>query len=56
MGPNSWTSLSKSNKGSSEITQQFTYVEHPQTNGQAKVSNRVFLWGLRRRLDEARGN
>ncbi|CAJ2668042.1 unnamed protein product [Trifolium pratense] len=36
-------------------TQHFTYVEHPQTNGQAEAANRVILRGLKRRLDEAKG-
>jgi hypothetical protein len=37
------------------ITQHFTSVEHPQTNGQAKAANRVILRGLKRRLGEAKG-
>ncbi|GAU45489.1 hypothetical protein TSUD_191080 [Trifolium subterraneum] len=32
----------------------FTSVEHPQTNGQAEVANRVILCGLRRRLGDAK--
>jgi hypothetical protein len=37
------------------ITQHFTSVEHPQTNGQAEAANRVILRGLKRRLGEAKG-
>ncbi|PNX58576.1 retrotransposon-related protein, partial [Trifolium pratense] len=37
------------------ITQHFTSVEHPQTNGQVEAANRVILRGLKRRLDEAKG-
>ncbi|MCI29485.1 gypsy retrotransposon integrase-like protein, partial [Trifolium medium] len=36
-------------------TQHFTFVEHPQTNGQAKAANRVILRGLKRRLGKAKG-
>ncbi|GAU21179.1 hypothetical protein TSUD_10960 [Trifolium subterraneum] len=32
----------------------FTFVEHPQTNGQAEAANRVILRGLRRRLGDAK--
>ncbi|MCH80654.1 gypsy retrotransposon integrase-like protein [Trifolium medium] len=39
-----------------KIKQQFSSVEHPQTNGQAKAANRVILRGLKRRLDDAKGN
>lgn len=38
-----------------QITQHFTSVEHPQTNGQAEAANRVILRGLKRRLDGAKG-
>ncbi|GAU25844.1 hypothetical protein TSUD_31080 [Trifolium subterraneum] len=37
-------------------TQHFTFVEHPQTNGQAEAANRVILRGLRRRMRAAKGN
>ncbi|RDX98703.1 hypothetical protein CR513_18338, partial [Mucuna pruriens] len=33
----------------------FTLIEHPQTNKQAKSTNKVVLKGLRRRLEEAKG-
>ncbi|MCI97292.1 gypsy retrotransposon integrase-like protein, partial [Trifolium medium] len=39
-----------------KIKQNFFSVEHPQTNGQAEAANRVILRGLKRRLDEAKGN
>jgi ribonuclease HI len=38
-----------------KVTQHFTSVEHPQTNGQAEAANRVILRGLKRRLGEAKG-
>ncbi|RDX76889.1 hypothetical protein CR513_43073, partial [Mucuna pruriens] len=41
--------------GQNSIKQRFTLVEHPQTNGQAKATNKVILRGLRRRLEEAKG-
>ena len=31
------------------------FVEHPQTNGQAKAANRVILKALRTRLDKSKG-
>jgi len=31
-----------------------SYVEHPQTNGQAEVTNKVILMELRKRLDSAK--
>lgn len=37
------------------ITQTFSFVEHPQTNGQAKAANKVILNGLRKRLGNAKG-
>ncbi|RDX94353.1 Pro-Pol polyprotein, partial [Mucuna pruriens] len=37
------------------IKQVFTSVEHPQSNDQAEVANKVILRGLRRRLEEAKG-
>ena len=33
----------------------FSFVEHPQTNGQVESANRVLLKGLKRRLDKAKG-
>ncbi|GAU46047.1 hypothetical protein TSUD_191180 [Trifolium subterraneum] len=39
-----------------DITQHFTSVEHPQTNGQAEAANRVILRGLRRRMGTSKGN
>jgi len=38
------------------IKQHFTSVEHPQTNGQVESADRVILRGLKRRLEEAKGN
>jgi len=38
------------------IKHHFTSVEHPQTNGLAKVTNREILKGLKRRLGAAKGN
>ena len=38
------------------IQQVFASVEHPQTNGQVESSNRVFLRGLKRRLEKAKGS
>ncbi|RDX66492.1 Tf2-11, partial [Mucuna pruriens] len=38
-----------------KIKQQFTSIEHPQSNGQAEAANKVILRGLRRRLKEAKG-
>jgi len=35
---------------------QFTAVAHPQTNRQAKDANKVILHGLRKKLDDAKGN
>ncbi|RDX78622.1 Tf2-8, partial [Mucuna pruriens] len=37
-----------------KIRQSFTSVEHPQSNGQAEVANKVILRGLWRRLEEAK--
>ena len=37
------------------IWQSFSSVAHPQTNGQAKASNKVILEGLKRRLEDAKG-
>ena len=38
-----------------EIKQVFASVEHTQTNGQVKSTNRVLLRGLKRRLEKAKG-
>lgn len=38
------------------IKYHITSVEYPQTNGQAEEVNRVILRGLRRGLDDAKGN
>ena len=37
------------------IKQVFSSVEHPQTNGQAEVANKVILRGVKRRLMAAKG-
>jgi len=37
------------------IKQVFTYVEHPQTNGQVESANIILLRGLKRRLEKAKG-
>ncbi|RDX97095.1 Pro-Pol polyprotein, partial [Mucuna pruriens] len=37
------------------IRQSFTFVEHPQANGQAEAANKVILSGLYKRLEEAKG-
>lgn len=38
------------------IKQHFLSVEHPQTNDQAEAANQVFVNGLKKRLEEAKGN
>ncbi|XP_057740013.1 uncharacterized protein LOC130957148 [Arachis stenosperma] len=38
-----------------DISQKFNSVEHPQTNGQVEVANKVILKRLKKRLDEAKG-
>jgi len=38
------------------IKQIFPSVEHPQTNGQTELANRVLLRGLKRRLEKEKGN
>lgn len=37
------------------IKQDFTSVEHPQTNGQTEAANKVVLNGLKKRLENAKG-
>ena len=37
------------------IKQVFAFVDHPQTNGQVESVNKVFLRGLKRRLEKAKG-
>ncbi|XP_025647312.1 uncharacterized protein [Arachis hypogaea] len=37
------------------IKQKFSYVEHPQTNGQVEAVNKVILLGLKKRLDKKKG-
>ena len=37
------------------IKQIFAYVEHPQTDGQVELANKVLLRGLNRRLEKAKG-
>nr|XP_025635711.1 uncharacterized protein LOC112729776 [Arachis hypogaea] len=37
------------------IKQKFSSVEHPRTNGQVEVANKVILQGLKKRLDEKKG-
>lgn len=38
------------------IRQSFSNVAHPETNGHAKLLNKVILEGLKRRLENAKGN
>ncbi|XP_072081901.1 uncharacterized protein [Arachis hypogaea] len=38
-----------------KIKQQFSSIEHPQTNGLAEVANKVILHALRKKLDDAKG-
>ncbi|XP_077249538.1 uncharacterized protein LOC143889247 [Tasmannia lanceolata] len=38
-----------------KIEQRFTSMSHPQTNGQTKVTNRILLQGIKKRLDEKAG-
>ncbi|RDX67749.1 Tf2-11, partial [Mucuna pruriens] len=38
-----------------KIKQLFTSVEHPQSNDQAEVANKVILRGIRKHLEEAKG-
>ena len=37
------------------IKQIFSLMEHPQSNGQAKATNKIILQGLKKRLDQAKG-
>ncbi|KAK2997629.1 hypothetical protein RJ639_025207 [Escallonia herrerae] len=37
------------------IEQRFTFVAHPQTNGQIEVTNRTLLQGIKKKLDGAKG-
>lgn len=37
------------------IRHWFTFVGHPQSNGEAEVTNRIILQGLRMKLDESKG-
>ncbi|KAK3001278.1 hypothetical protein RJ639_020818 [Escallonia herrerae] len=37
------------------IDLRFTYVAHPQSNGQTENINRIILQGLKKKLDEAKG-
>ena len=37
------------------ISQYFTSVGHPQTNGEAKVTNKTILQGLKTKVDRAKG-
>ena len=34
-----------------QIKQHFSFVEHPQSNGKAKVANKVIIDGLRKRME-----
>ncbi|KAL0448940.1 UNVERIFIED_CONTAM: hypothetical protein Slati_1450400 [Sesamum latifolium] len=36
--------------------QRFTSVSHPQANGKVKVTNRILVQGIKKRLDKAGGN
>lgn len=37
------------------ITQRFTSVAHPQANGQVEVTNRTIVEGIKKRLEQAKG-
>ncbi|XP_016185156.1 uncharacterized protein LOC107626768 [Arachis ipaensis] len=37
------------------IKQKFSSIEHPQTNGQVEVANKIILLGLKKRLDNKKG-
>ena len=38
-----------------DIRQKFTSVPHPETNGQAKASNKVIVDSLKKRLNDVKG-
>ncbi|XP_016168240.1 uncharacterized protein LOC107610752 [Arachis ipaensis] len=38
-----------------DTKQKFSFVEHPQTNGQIEAPNKVILLGLKKRLDKKKG-
>ncbi|KAL0435162.1 UNVERIFIED_CONTAM: hypothetical protein Sradi_0224100 [Sesamum radiatum] len=38
------------------IRQRFTTLAHPQANGQVKVTNRIIVQGIKRRLERVGGN
>ncbi|XP_072076598.1 uncharacterized protein [Arachis hypogaea] len=37
------------------VVQQFSSVEHPQTNGLAEAANKIILQGLKKKLDDSKG-
>ena len=37
------------------IIQVFLSVEHPQTNGLAEVANKIIIFGLKKRFEQAKG-
>nr|XP_025647775.1 uncharacterized protein LOC112742761 [Arachis hypogaea] len=37
------------------VSHRFSSVEHPQTNGQVESANKIIVKGLKKRLDEAKG-
>ncbi|XP_074356504.1 uncharacterized protein LOC141696233 [Apium graveolens] len=39
-----------------EIELRFTFVAHPQANGQAKVANRIILDGLKKRIEKSKSS
>ncbi|XP_072062011.1 uncharacterized protein [Arachis hypogaea] len=38
-----------------KIVQQFSSVEYPQTNGLAKAANKIILQGLKKKLEDSKG-
>ncbi|XP_025702637.1 uncharacterized protein [Arachis hypogaea] len=38
-----------------DCTYKFSFVEHPQTNGLAEAANNVILQGLRKKLEDSKG-